>query len=108
MSKPTFIGVANNIVFGIAETKPIHPPAAGKVRFRMRENQFAFAIVRGADGHCRWACIFDDGETWRLDFNVSPPDGMRELRRQIEIIETENRNLRTILDLSAKQQTPNK
>jgi len=84
-----------NVIWGIPpEIKPLDPVPEGKVKWRFRGEYFAFAVVRGLDGHCRWAAIRDNGETWSLDYDVAYPSH----RQRDSKLQRDNNALRTQID----------
>lgn len=66
--------IGAHFIFGIPEKiLPVKNKPEGKIKWRFRGGEFAFAICRDATGHCRWAAVQEKDGEWILDFNVSPP-----------------------------------
>jgi len=66
----TFMSVGFKGVPGVQPVKPFSPKPPGKIRIRMRQDEFATAFVRTADGLKKFI-IQDDGETWSLGFEMA-------------------------------------
>jgi hypothetical protein len=57
-------------VVGVKPIKPLKPLPQGKIRIRMRSDEFATAYVRDASGIKQFA-LQDNGETWSLAFPMA-------------------------------------
>jgi len=82
--------------FGIPEKiLPLRNPPEGRVKYRFRCDDFPWAIVRDATGHCRWGVVKKDGDGfWTIDFNVGKKSNslgkqIRELKARVRELESQ-------------------